>query len=90
MIGAIGEQLGENRAARRRLRDSPNPFSRFDFGLQAPATGRPGSAADMKLFQHKDLGLLFLEKLRWRYKIFRLMLCVARGSHLTQSGRVAC
>jgi Family of unknown function (DUF6088) len=33
MIGAIGEQLGKNGAARRRLRDSLNPFSRFDFGL---------------------------------------------------------
>src|SRR6266568_844030 len=35
MIGAIGEQLGKNRAALRRLRDSLNPFSRFDFGLLA-------------------------------------------------------
>jgi len=33
MIGAIGEQLGKNRAALRRLRASLNPFSRFDFGL---------------------------------------------------------
>jgi hypothetical protein len=35
MIGAIGRQLGKNRAALRRLRDSLNPFSRFDFGLLA-------------------------------------------------------
>ena len=35
IIGAIGEQLGKNRAALRRLRDSLNPFSRFDFGLLA-------------------------------------------------------
>lgn len=33
MIGAIGEQLGQNRAALRRLHSSLNPFSRFDFGL---------------------------------------------------------
>lgn len=32
IIGAIGEQLGKNRAALRRLRDSLNPLSRFDFG----------------------------------------------------------
>jgi uncharacterized protein DUF6088 len=32
MIGAIGEQLGKNRRALRRLRNSLNPFSRFDFG----------------------------------------------------------
>jgi hypothetical protein len=35
MIGAIGEQLGKNRGALRRLRNSLNPFSRFDFGLLA-------------------------------------------------------
>jgi hypothetical protein len=35
IIGAVGEQLGKNRAALRRLRDSLNPFSRFDFGLLA-------------------------------------------------------
>jgi hypothetical protein len=35
MIGAIGQQLGKNHAALRRLRDSLNPFSRFDFGLLA-------------------------------------------------------
>ena len=35
MIGAIGEQLGRNRAALRRLRASLNPFSQFDFGLLA-------------------------------------------------------
>ena len=33
MIGAIGQQLGKNRRALRRLRNSLNPFSRFDFGL---------------------------------------------------------
>jgi hypothetical protein len=35
MIGAIGEQLGKNRSALRRLHESLNPFSRFDFGLLA-------------------------------------------------------
>ncbi len=35
MIGAVGEQLGKNRGALRRLRNSLNPFSRFDFGLLA-------------------------------------------------------
>ena len=35
MIGAIGQQLGKNRRAMRRLRNSLNPFSRFDFGLLA-------------------------------------------------------
>lgn len=35
MMGAMGEQLGKNEAALRRLRDSLNPFSRFDFGLLA-------------------------------------------------------
>jgi Family of unknown function (DUF6088) len=33
MIGAIGQQLGKNRGALRRLRNSLNPFSRFEFGL---------------------------------------------------------
>jgi hypothetical protein len=35
MIGAIGQQLGKDRRALRRLRNSLNPFSRFDFGLLA-------------------------------------------------------
>jgi len=35
MIGAIGQQLGKSRPALRRLRDSLNPYSRFDFGLLA-------------------------------------------------------
>jgi Family of unknown function (DUF6088) len=35
MIGAIGQQLGKNRGALRRLGNSLNPFSRFDFGLLA-------------------------------------------------------
>ena len=35
MLGAIGEQLGKNRAALKRLRDSLNPFSQFDFGTLA-------------------------------------------------------
>ena len=35
MIGAIGQQLGKNRRVLRRLRNSLNPFSRFDFGLLA-------------------------------------------------------
>jgi hypothetical protein len=33
MIGAIGEQLRKNRGPLRRLRNSLNPFSRFEFGL---------------------------------------------------------
>ena len=32
ILGAIGEQLGKNKEALQRLRDSLNPFSRFDFG----------------------------------------------------------
>jgi hypothetical protein len=35
MLGAFGEKLGKNGAALQRLRDSLNPFSRFDFGLFA-------------------------------------------------------
>ncbi len=35
ILGAIGEQLGANRAAIKQLRDSLNPFSRFDFGVFA-------------------------------------------------------
>lgn len=35
IIGAIGQQLGESPGALRRLRNSLNPFSRFDFGLLA-------------------------------------------------------
>jgi len=46
MIGAIGEQLGKNRAALAAC-DSLNPFSRFDFGLLAglphAATGSQGA-----------------------------------------------
>jgi hypothetical protein len=34
-MGAMGEQLGKNKAALRQLHDSLNPFSRFDFGLLA-------------------------------------------------------
>ena len=33
MLGAIGVQLGEQPAALKRLRDSLNPVSRFDFGM---------------------------------------------------------
>ena len=33
LLGAMGEQLGKNKGALRRLRGSLNPFSRFDFGL---------------------------------------------------------
>jgi Family of unknown function (DUF6088) len=33
MLGAIGEKLGKKKAALQRLKDSLNPFSRFDFGL---------------------------------------------------------
>jgi hypothetical protein len=33
MLGAIGEELGKNKTSLKRLRDSLNPFSRFDFGL---------------------------------------------------------
>lgn len=32
IIGAIGEQIGKNPFALRKLRESLNPFSRFDFG----------------------------------------------------------
>jgi hypothetical protein len=32
MLGAIGEQLGKSKTVLRRLRNSLNPFSRFDFG----------------------------------------------------------
>jgi hypothetical protein len=32
MLGAMGEQLGKNPAVLRRLRESLNPFSKFDFG----------------------------------------------------------
>jgi hypothetical protein len=35
MLGAIGQQLGRNPAALRRLQQSLNPFSRFDFGMLA-------------------------------------------------------
>jgi hypothetical protein len=35
LLGAMGQELGRNPAALRRLRDSLNPFSRFDFGLLA-------------------------------------------------------
>jgi hypothetical protein len=35
MLGAIGQHLGRNPAALRRLRESLNPFSRFDFGVLA-------------------------------------------------------
>ena len=32
IMGAIGEQIGKNPSTLRRLRESLNPFSRFDFG----------------------------------------------------------
>jgi hypothetical protein len=35
LLGAIGEQLGKQPAAIKRLRSSLNPFSRFDFGSLA-------------------------------------------------------
>jgi hypothetical protein len=35
VLGAIGQQIGKNPAALRRLRESLNPFSRFDFGMLA-------------------------------------------------------
>jgi hypothetical protein len=35
LLGAIGQQLGKQPAAIRRLRSSLNPFSRFEFGLLA-------------------------------------------------------
>jgi len=35
MLGAIGEQLGKNPAALKRLRASLNPFSQFSFGMLA-------------------------------------------------------
>ena len=37
MLGAMGEQLGKNPPALQRLRESLNPFSRFDFRLLARA-----------------------------------------------------
>jgi hypothetical protein len=33
ILGAIGDQLGKNRKALNRLRESLNPFSKFDFGV---------------------------------------------------------
>jgi hypothetical protein len=33
LLGAMGQQLGKSPAAVRRLRQSLNPFSRFDFGI---------------------------------------------------------
>lgn len=33
MLGALGEQLGKNPAALGRLRETLNPFSKFEFGL---------------------------------------------------------
>jgi len=38
MLGAIGEQIGANRRALNRLRQTLNPLSRFDFGLFAGLT----------------------------------------------------
>ena len=38
MLGALGEQMGRNSKALRRLRASLNPFSRFDFGALAGLT----------------------------------------------------
>jgi hypothetical protein len=35
MLGAIGQQFGKNQSEMRRLRESLNPFSRFDFGMLA-------------------------------------------------------
>jgi hypothetical protein len=35
MLGALGERLGKDSKKIRRLRDSLNPFSRYDFGLLA-------------------------------------------------------
>ena len=35
MLGAMGEQLGKNPTSLKQLRDSLNPFSRFDFGKLA-------------------------------------------------------
>jgi hypothetical protein len=35
ILGAIGERLGKSQNALQRMRDSLNPFSRFDFGLLA-------------------------------------------------------
>lgn len=33
MLGAIGDQLGKNQKALKRLKQSLNPFSKFDFGV---------------------------------------------------------
>jgi hypothetical protein len=35
MLGTLGQQLGKSPAALRRLRESLNPFSRYDFGMFA-------------------------------------------------------
>ncbi|MBM4018449.1 MAG: hypothetical protein FJ288_09020 [Planctomycetes bacterium] len=42
MLGALGERLGKDRKKIRRLRDSLNPLSRYDFGLLA---GLPNARA---------------------------------------------
>jgi len=42
LLGAMGEQLGKRPTALRQLRDSLNPFSRFDFGIFA---GLPNARA---------------------------------------------
>ena len=47
ILGAIGQQLGKKPAALRRMRESLNPFSRFDFGLLA-------GLAHAQLWQAKD------------------------------------
>jgi hypothetical protein len=40
ILGTIGEQIGKKSVVIQRLRDSLNPFSKFDFGL---LTGLPGA-----------------------------------------------
>ena len=41
ILGAFGERLHKNKAALRRLKDSLNPFSRFDFGLLSGLSQAP-------------------------------------------------
>jgi hypothetical protein len=47
IMGAIGEEIGKKPATLRRLRDSLNPFSRFDFGaLRGLSHARTWQARD--------------------------------------------
>jgi hypothetical protein len=58
LLGALGEQLGADRGALRRLRSSLNPYSRFEFGPFAALPNARGwfakGGSKMKLFEHPD------------------------------------